>query len=298
MRLFVFNPWHEEALAAGTAFYTPTRAAQRTEHDAFGVMRRWMRAGDLLLGTDVRHPHWDDVEEIIPWGWDLLLHRKLSRLGAPERLLPSFRKLETVRQLSSRNTAVHLLPLLRADVEGTVGESRWCETGAEAMEAVRLWGGAMMKAPWSCAGRGVFHVPYPPTVRDHSRMLKVLRRQGALEAQRYYPGGRDFAMEFLYRDGQAHYAGLSLFTTTPQGTYDENFEGTEEELRARLLDERTEYIYNNVCLALQKHLPTLLGTDYAGPLGVDMLLVDGCIHPCIEINLRFTMGMNSHLLEC
>lgn len=256
-------------------------------------MRQWMRKDDLLLGHDVLQPHWDDIEEIVPWGWDLVLHRKLQRLGAPERLLPSFKSMETLRRLSSRRTAVHLLPLLRADVEGTVGESCWCETEADVLAALKRWNGAILKAPWSCAGRGVFRVPYPPVTRDLSRIRKVLRQQGAIEAQQYIAGGRDFAMEFFYRDGRAQYLGLSLFTTTPQGTYAQNFSGTQEELRAQLLDASTEPIYNNVCLALQKHLPTLLGTDYAGPIGVDMLLAEGHIHPCIEVNLRFTMGMGN-----
>ena len=44
------------------------------------------------------------------------------------------------------------------------------------------------------------------------------------------------------------------------------------------------------------YLSRWLGTGYRGPLGVDMMLcrVEGrdglCVHPCVEVNLRRTMG--------
>lgn len=290
MKLFVFNPWHEEALAADSAYYTPTRAAQQTEQRERGIMRQWMGKDDLLLDEDVKQPRWEDIEKIVPWGWDKLLRHRLLRLGAPEHLLPTYASLEKLRFLSSRATTSRLLPLLRAEVPGTIGRSRLCHTEKQVLNTLNEWGGAMLKAPWSCAGRGVFLSSCPPDEKTRLRIRNVLRKQGFLEAQQYICAARDFAMEFFYDGNCLHYLGLSLFSTTSQGTYAGNKKGTEAELRALLLDKSTDTIYHNICRALQKHLPTLLGTDYAGPLGVDMLLADRKIHPCVELNLRLTMG--------
>lgn len=95
--------------------------------------------------------------------------------------------------------------------------------------------------------------------------------------------------------GKVHYLGLSLFHTK-NGAYTGNLLATEEakrELMARylpleLLDEVRQRIIDNVQLG-----------DYQGPFGIDMMVVN-CqfsivnsqllLHPCVELNLRRTMG--------
>jgi len=89
-------------------------------------------------------------------------------------------------------------------------------------------------------------------------------------------------MEFSYREGQLHYEGLNVFQTTPSGQYLSNL--SPELLRV------SPDVLAAVRQSLQQHLPPILGADYAGPLGVDMMQQAGKVHPCVEINLRRTMG--------
>ena len=37
-------------------------------------------------------------------------------------------------------------------------------------------------------------------------------------------------------------------------------------------------------------LSAILGGKYVGPFGIDMMIADGKLHPCVEINMRRTMG--------
>ena len=52
---------------------------------------------------------------------------------------------------------------------------------------------------------------------------------------------------------------------------------------------------DTVRMAMEKELSCLFSGYYTGPLGVDMMVVraaDGSslLHPCVEINVRMTMG--------
>ena len=297
MRLFVFNPWHDEALAADTPYYTPTKAARLIEERERDVMRRWMADGDILLRSWTASPltggreedFWDSIESIEPWGWDKLLRHRLLRIGAPERLLPNDEYLNKLRTLSSRATACELLRRIRNNVPDTIGEACICSTIEDAIEAVAHFGDAVLKAPWSCSGRGVFRAKGGLSGRELNRAQKILREQGGIAVERYIPDGRDFAMLFDYRDGQAHYSALSVFETSPDGTYLRNLPGSEEELLQHLSPPMETF--HAVRVAIEEELPRLLGTSYSGPLGIDMLLSNAKIYPAMEINLRRTMGM-------
>lgn len=285
--LHIFNPSHDEALAAGTPRYTPTRAARRMEEELWDFPTLWAAAADRVtgLGRRVQAVEWDEVERVEPWGWDLRLCAVLRKFGAPERLLPTDAALAALRRLSSRETTVRLLPLLRREVEGTVGEARFCRTMAE------LRPGDVLKAPWSCSGRGVFR--FDGSEAALRRAARIIARQGAIEAETYVAHTADFAMEFGYAGGRATYEGLSLFRTSPTGLYGGNVVAPEADLLSRLAgtDAGVRGRLDAVRTALVRLLPDVLGANYEGPLGVDMMLLpDGRIHPCVELNLRRTMG--------
>jgi hypothetical protein len=91
------------------------------------------------------------------------------------------------------------------------------------------------------------------------------------------------------------YLGLSLFHTA-NGAYTGNLLATE----SAKLSIINRYLSADLIFCVQQSLCGLLGHflkgRYSGPLGVDMMIVaregsDGfSLHPCVEINLRRTMG--------
>ena len=104
-------------------------------------------------------------------------------------------------------------------------------------------------------------------------------------------------MEFTVdRSGVIHYEGLSLFHTK-NGAYTGNLLATEQAkqevlgryVSAELLDQVRDRIIRELDLG-----------KYTGPFGVDMMIVHSTqermkndrllLHPCVEINLRRTMG--------
>ena len=108
---------------------------------------------------------------------------------------------------------------------------------------------------------------------------------------------QDFAMEF-YSDGQGtvRYEGLSVFNTEERGSYTGNILEEQSTMLSRITRFTGEETYSRIQEAVRSVLQEVYGSTYAGCIGVDMLVYrqkDGsfAIHPCIEINMRYTMGM-------
>lgn len=277
MTLHIFNPGHDEALAANTPYYTDSRAAQILATDLQALPKHWAQEGDRwTLPTSSKE--WESVRAIAPWGWDMALAHRLARLGAPERLLPSVEMLQHIRQLSSRQTAVKLLP------EISPYHAIWCETMGEVETALQGLEKAYVKAPWSSSGRGVLRTRGSLSTSEAGRIARWLKVQGAVVVEQAYDKVQDFALEFDATKEGIAYAGLSLFSTEGMGTYSGNLVA-EEEILAKHLPPLNDTIAT-LRPALERHL-----AGYEGALGVDMmLLTDGSVHPCVEINLRRTMG--------
>lgn len=311
--LHIFNPEHDEALAAGMPFYTPTRAARTMAQKGARWPHLWSEEGDYVLlpdagaqdfplsaeiieiyPKDLTPSLWERVGRIDPWGWDAALCRRLRLRGAPERLLPDAQRLETIRQLSSRATSVRLLRLLRQALPETVGEAEILKGVGEVEDYAARHSAAMLKAPWSCSGRGVFKAaaPLPEAVRR--RVERILEKQGSIAAEPFYDRIKDFALEFEARpDGAISYQGVSYFAASATGAYAGNLIAPQSVLLAKI-GEPLPALLPQLIAACTAALETLLKGNYCGPLGIDMMLVqkDGAVrlHPCVELNLRRTMG--------
>ena len=314
MTLHLFNPSHDEALASNHATYCPSKAARTMAAALAHLPRYWAAEGDLVVelpatqAVDHLAPlPWDDIARIEPWGWDRQVVALLRRMGAPGRLLPTPEQLDRWRALSSRHTTVQLLEWLNAQPlpAGVLrGESRWCTTLAEVEAALGAWPQVMVKLPWSCSGRGVF--PYGGALDRLTRLRveKAFREQGAVEIQQRHERLADWALEFdVAPTGEVRYLGPGGFVTGDGGKYLGQRVGTCDQLESALIAE-----WHSACSTLLptasdvraslRHLITLLtdglarliASHYVGPLGVDLLLTPAGLHPCLEINLRRTMG--------
>ena len=248
----------------------------------------------------------EEMTRVEPWGWDIALKAVLKRKGITESLLPSDDGLEHIRQLSHRRTSASLLPLLQ--MEGTVGEAYECTTEAQVEALMQRYGQVVAKAPWSSSGRGVRFLDGRGMMDDGRRkkeegrgkkeegrwLSNVIERQGSVMIEPFYRKAKDFGMEFSVSDGIIRYEGLSLFHTH-HGAYTGNIIATECVKRQALsryvsldlLDRVRDVVIANLDLS-----------GYEGPFGIDMMVVKGgLLHPCVEINLRRTMGHVALALE-
>lgn len=325
--LHVFNPSHDEALAAASPYYYPSKIARQLSADWALLPLMWAEEGDVIYcpdeadhvveeyaklarerGVDVvrrreiKALFWESVSRVEPWGWDALVRHQLAKWGAPQRLLPTDEQLENVRHLSARTTTARVLPELvkRLSACGipVVGQSVVARSEDEVERLIADHGRIEVKSLWSCSGRGVFTIEGQPTASDVGRIRKLLRTQGAVEVEPWYDGVMDMALELDAKaDGGVAYRGLSLFLTSPNGGYKANIVARQEALKERLF-EKFPFIENHfptLCSACEEVLSKVVEKTYEGPLGVDMMVVKNeqgtlLLHPCIEVNVRRTMG--------
>ena len=315
MKLHIFNPEHDIALASGLSNFTAPHAGRQLRSDVGFLPALWAGAGECVLvehadeaeqrfrrlmhrpfGRFVEKQMLSviDISRVEPWGWDAALKAFLLRMGVRAEVLPGDERLRLIRQLSSRATAVAMLPLLQGS--GRTGESVMARSLGEAADALARWQSIVVKAPWSSSGRGVRFVGGQMAPAVERWMAGVIRRQGAVAIEPHYRKVRDFAMEFE-ADGQgaARYSGLSLFQAE-NGAYQGNIIASEEEkmeMISRYLPERLlRDVQEEICQCFSR----LQNHPYQGPFGVDMMVVARpdaqgfLLHPCVELNLRRTMG--------
>lgn len=327
MKLHIFNPEHDLALAANIPNFTAPHAARQLRADLDFLPALWADEGDWVLVDDVdavvrrtRHlrRYMADVEfvtpkclgereidgvDIQPWGHDTALNYQLLQMtpAFAESVLSDFR-LGQQRQMSGRPWAAkHLLPAL-TEFDGTVGKS-WIVTSMDGLREIVDGGGDfVLKAPWSSSGRGNRYWLSDREVDTHllGWCDNIIRKQHALMVEPLYNKVLDFGVEFYASGaGQVNYLGLSMFRTV-HGVYRGNLLMAERQKEERLQSYIPARLIQDVCNRITLLMGELLGNTYIGPFGVDMMVVTGAkkdgstgdflLHPMIELNLRRTMG--------
>ena len=309
-KLYLFNPENDMALASGSPYYMAPSNAKKMAND-LAVLPAWYAdAGSEILVTDSRQVEWlrngcrmplsvkgvlsvsDEHEEIVPWGWSPALKHRLG-VGVKREI-----DVDTLRLLSSRMTAVNLLPKLR--VEGTVGESFWLSSLEDVSAFSIKHDRVLLKAPWSGSGKGIQPLCGLPDDNLKGWIRRIIATQGGVVAEPFYTKVKDFAMEFKVEGKDVAFVGYSLFETDVRGIYKENFLASDVVIE----DILSEYVSRNLLYAVRENLlrelTDILGGNYQGYLGVDMMIVrcgeELLVHPCIEVNLRMNMGVVSRLL--
>lgn len=323
MTLHLFNPSHDEALAANYPYYYPSNMARRLQAELGALPVLWAAEGDAVLVDDAAPAQtespahcfpgvrfvterqtdadfWSAVDRIDPWGWDLLVRHRLRKLGAPEGLLPDDAQLARIRQLSSRETTAEVLPALCGRLQcagiSVTGASRIVRSWGEAEAAFAEWPSAFVKSLWSCSGRGVFRVNSVPTASDAGRLRRLLREQGGAEVQKACVPLIDFAMEFeIDAAGRVAYLGLSTFATNASGGYGGNMVAPQAHIEELIFDRLGRADWRDpLAKACTAEFSSCFAGRYTGPFGVDMMVAQTkagpAVFPCVEVNLRRTMG--------
>ena len=316
MVLYVFNPEHDLALSANLSNFTSPRAGRMVRARFGHLPALWAVESGYVLVDDVEEAehryqelrslpfgrfltkdqlcryHFDAVDV---WGWDRAIRAFLLRHGVDPSIMPTDEELDVIRELSHRRHAAELLSLLQ--VPGTTGCAFEVGNIAGIQQKLDEFGQIVIKAPWSSSGRGVRFVEGQLSDNLMGWLHNIISTQGSVMVEPYYYNKvKDFGMEFESDGkGTVTYLGLSLFETN-NGAYIRNVVASEEEKLKAI----SRYVSVELLHQVQSRICSLLGAayqdKYKGPLGIDMMIVaspDGngyLLHPCVEINLRRTMG--------
>lgn len=314
-RLFIFNPETDYALAHGRRQYTPPKQVVAIRRSLALLPALFADDGDAILRIDdeplrpadgflriardrgIRLLRPADIAEesfteIIPWGWNPALAADLARWGVDTSLIPDEDTLTEIRRLAHRRLTVPFLTTVKEQLPGLLPDVLPMEiSDLELIDSfIERFPAAYLKAPWSSSGRGVVCTSTMSGTSVSRWAAGIIRSQGSLMAEPAVDRLADFASEWSLSDGHASFFGLSVFSTTG-GQYNANFSDSTDNLIAMLRDKGVN-LSSGIIDAQRVALEKLVAPHYSGPVGIDMLADrQGRINPCVEVNLRHTMGM-------
>lgn len=323
-----FNPGHETAVLQGKKNYTPPRNVQRMQRELAALPVWYAAADDYVFAEENDSPRFFALQpkelkplarlvtraelaesgknfpslHAAPWGLSpqsLRLFADLKKKHLPSLEVPAWNP--SFAELTGRKTAAGCLEKLRARLGGeeVPVAPKFCTQLREIEKYLMLQHAPfVVKTPFSSSGRGLLWLPQRKLAeKDKNWILGALGKQGYVSIECGLEKVQDFAMEF-YSDGQGEvrYEGLSVFATEQRGAYTGNILEDQSFMRRRLTRLTGEERLDRVQEALTDVLREVYGPVYTGYLGVDMLVYRGeeggyAIHPCLEINMRYTMGM-------
>jgi hypothetical protein len=226
MKLHIFNPEHDIALATNVKRFTAPHAARQLRSEMGFLPALWADDGDVVMVDDIRaaehrlrhlrrycadvslvslndasslqllHGLLGEIDGVEPWGWDSAVVETLQKAGVPQTLLPDANRLEVMRQLSNRRWAAsELLPVVVGADDQMTGESWYYDNFNELAVKVSDGGSYVMKAPWSSSGRGIRYLTNQDHwLRNQTWARNVIERQGGIMLEPYYNKVKDFGM--------------------------------------------------------------------------------------------------------
>lgn len=320
MFLHCFNPGNEEAICSGLVNYTPSANVQRMSED-LACLPLWyantddyvwaegennmgyaMKMRDIFPDLARLYPEYAEGDlKAEPWGMAPNILAAFKRLKEKYKLpmqIPAWH--DVYKVLAGRQTACEVLLRVRNLLpDEPFPESPQFYYSSEDLRRALAMSEPpfVLKMPLSSSGRGLLWVySIPLDNKELQWIAGAFRKQGAISMERALDKVQDFAMEFS-SDGQGRveYKGLSIFGTHERGTYTGNVLGSERYRESFLLKYVPKERLECVKQALIKALGEIYASVYAGCIGVDMLLYRSGdairIHPCVEVNMRHTMGM-------
>jgi len=156
----------------------------------------------------------------------------------------------------------------------------------------------VFKMLYSSSGRGLLWIEDKHLQeKDAEWVSGAIRKQESISIEQGLKKKMDFAMEFyIDQSGKTTFEGLSLFETAGKRFYSGNRLEPQKNMQERIIGLIGEDKYKQVQTSVLNVIKEEYGGIYTGYLGVDMMLYTGpkgelVIHPCVEINMRYTMGM-------
>ncbi len=330
-KLFVFNAGHEEALRVPIKQnYTPSKEILKIRADLAPLMLYFAEEGDYVWlwangeqadrlvnhkGEEVTN--YESLPKLLVclWALDGHLLKELEAKASSFALdleLPQIS--DAYLQLSHRSSSLEMLRYLN---------QHWskCEelyphwfypNKTEGNRDQRLnhylkeqkskgYTELLIKRAYTSSGRGLSSFTLPCSEQNKQLILRQIQRWGGLSLEPKLNLLEDWAIEYyIDKKGEVSFVALSKFKTNNFGAYQGNILKAQKELYQelyKLLGEQLPKLINSHKAFFKQHLKG----RYNGYIGVDMFVYKSKgggikLHPCVEINLRCTMGLVAHLV--
>lgn len=323
--VYLFNPEHDLVLANADPNYNTPSSARKLGDD-LAMLPIWYASDNSSilnpnpetnwysmmqqrftgLNTHVRTEALIDTERynLIPWGWDTGAMNQFIAKGATpiNASMPKKEELAAIKRLSHRETGIvaHHFMLEKSRNKALLAKSGiLCKNVDELKSFAEKNVPVVFKAPWSGSGKGLSWLRGRMTESHEGWCRNIIAKQGSVVAEKVYANVQDFALLYECRKGTVYFSGFSLFETE-KGIYRSNALLSNEDILRQLCQWVPRELIDEINQLLRQYITEKIATFYNGMLGVDMLVYEESgsykLHPCVEINLRMTMGCVSRMV--
>jgi hypothetical protein len=330
-KLFLFNPTCEMALANGEPSYMPPQHLRHFENDLATLPCFLGNENDFVLTHEKLNPQFieylkclgfnttqfilshnelnlsDNLDLLCPWGWSLSAHKKLNSFlpFCNDKWFqhPMAKWLNTHPQLLSRETtSVFKKLLFNIDCKDyPLLEIPTPPVKIETLESLKtitnyIKPPILLKTPWSASGRGLFKIrDINEHVEQNDWIKSKLRQQKCFYAEQYLKKLLDVSFHFIIETDSIRFIGNTFFETDIKGQFlgchirfPEN-KNLDKILLTNACEQATDLLLKGLQLLN-------INKQYQGPLGIDAIFFENDngkikLNPCVEINLRHTMGL-------
>ena len=281
-QIYIFNPEHDLCIANGDENFVPPRSA-------VGFAKE-----NIDLSEHLKRPN-KQRRQIIPWGWNHSLKKRLINEGIDPATLPSEEELQFIRTPSRREFALDVHSRLICRSSQVIDpDYRIVATSVSEIETfISAKSSAVLKSPLSGSGKGIRFVREKLSESDEGWCRRTLAKQGSVIVDRRFDIIKECAMLFECHHEGIDFIGYSLFESR-NGAYSKNILASNEDIE----DMIAGYIPRDTLIAIREDLTAILADSlvghYEGFLGVDQMICQAAspvFIPVSEINLRMTMGL-------
>ena len=281
-QIYIFNPEHDLCIANGDENFVPPRSAMGFAKD------------NIDLSEYLKRPN-KQRRQIVPWGWNHSLKKRLINEGIDPAVLPSEEELQFIRTYSRREFALDVHSRLSCGDSQVIGpDYRIVAKSVNEIEAfISAKGSAVLKSPLSGSGKGIRFVREGLSDSDEGWCRRTLDKQGSVIVERRFGIIKECAMLFECHHQGIDFIGYSLFESR-NGAYSRNILSSNEDIE----DIIAGYVPRDTLTAVREDLSAILADTlvghYEGFLGVDQMICQTAspvFIPVSEINLRMTMGL-------
>ena len=281
-QIYIFNPEHDLCIANGDPNFVPPRSA-------VGFAKE-----NIDLSEHLKRPN-KQRRQIIPWGWNHSLKKRLINEGIAPAILPSEDELQFIHTHSRREFALDVHSLISHEHPQVIEpDYRIIAKNINEIEIfISTNGSAVLKSPLSGSGKGIRFVKERLSESDEGWCRRTLDKQGSVIVEQRFEIIKECAMLFECHYDGIDFIGYSLFESR-NGAYSRNILASNEEIE----DIIAGYIPRETLIAVREDLTAILADTlvghYEGFLGVDQIICqpDSPVFiPVSEINLRMTMGL-------
>ena len=193
-QIYIFNPEHELCIANGDENFVPPRSA-------VGFAKE-----NIDLSEYLKRPN-RQRRQIIPWGWNPSLKKRLINEGIDHTTLPSDEELQFIRTHSRREFALDVHSRLSCGDPHVIGpDYRIVATDICEIEAfISAVDSAVLKSPLSGSGKGIRFVRGGLSESDKGWCRRIIAKQGSVIVERRFEIIKECAMLF-----ECHHEGIDF----------------------------------------------------------------------------------------